>query len=43
MANGDVLKIKEVTRLPVAEVFTFLAYEQDVRVSENIKLDEKRK
>jgi len=38
LANGDVLKISDVTELTVDHVLTFLAYEQDLRVQENLKV-----
>lgn len=38
LASGDVLKINQVSSISVGDALTFLAYELDVRVSENIKM-----
>lgn len=38
LAEGDILKINKVASISVSDAFTFLAYELDVRVSDNIKM-----
>lgn len=39
MADGDILKIDSVTRILLDEVFTFLAYQIDLKLQESVKLD----
>ena len=39
LADGDLLKLDAVSRILISEVFTFLAYEIDARLSESIKIN----
>lgn len=39
MAGGDILKMSQVERLRVLELFTFMMYESDVRSLESVNYE----
>lgn len=39
LANGDVLNIDKITKRPILEILTFLAYTQDINNKKRIKND----
>lgn len=38
LADGDLLKMREVETIYIEEALTFLAYEKDVRMEKNLQL-----
>lgn len=38
LAQGDVLRMNDVTNISIYEALTFLAYELDIKASENVKM-----
>ena len=38
LAQGDITRLKTIEGILVSEAFTFLSYEADVAISDNIKI-----
>jgi hypothetical protein len=39
LSNGDILNIDKITKLPIMEVLTYLAYTQDHNITKNNNYD----
>tara|TARA_R100000781_G_scaffold114925_2_gene87889 strand:- start:389 stop:538 length:150 start_codon:yes stop_codon:yes gene_type:complete len=39
LAGGDVTKMERVTLIYIEEALTFMAYERDIRINQNINLN----
>lgn len=39
LANGDILRMSDATKVTVNEAFTFISYETDMMLEDKIKID----